>query len=139
MLKSAVMTLGNSLYKQGMDRSQALKNAWRMVKQGHFYTKIAGVTYGTRQVALGRLKRYNLEEVKAYLVREPNWVDSNAVAVMISVNGSRQYKLGYLSKETAAVWYRLVERNCLDATMVKVTGGTDKKKYGANLALCLVA
>lgn len=138
MQKSAVMTLGNSLVKQGMNRSQALKTAWKMVKQGQFYTKAAGVSYGNRQEALERLTKYTADSIKINLVREDNEFDPQAVAIMVSVNDGKQYKLGYLARQIAALWYRLVEKNFLTATMTQITGG-NTKNYGVNLNLQLIA
>ncbi|ACV64366.1 hypothetical protein Dtox_3656 [Desulfofarcimen acetoxidans DSM 771] len=52
-MKTTVMTIANRLhYTQGLSQSQALKAAWQMVKQGKFYTKVRGVTFGNRQKAL---------------------------------------------------------------------------------------
>lgn len=64
MLKSTVMTLANSLhYHKHLSRSQALKTAWRMVKQSEFYSKAVGVTYNNRQTALARLQRYSTDTI----------------------------------------------------------------------------
>ena len=138
-MKSALMTLANSLhYRQGMSRRQALKTAWAIVKQGQVNSRVAGVTFGSRQTALERLARYSSQAVIISLVREQNEHDSNAVAILVSVNGSTAYKLGYLPKETAAVWSALVAKGKAAARLDRVTGGHGFT-YGASVKLELVA
>ena len=59
MANEVSMIIGNALhYRQGLDRSRAMRTAWAMLKQGTFYNKLAGVTFGLRQTAFLRLKRY---------------------------------------------------------------------------------
>ena len=77
-MKRTAMILANRLRAvEGIDRSLALKRAWAMVKQGSFYTKVAGVTYGDRQAVIRRLRQYG---ANVYFEREAgNEVDPNAI------------------------------------------------------------
>lgn len=138
MLKSIAMTLSNTLIKQGLTRSQALKRAWRMVKQTEFYSKAVGVTYNNRQKALERLLQYNKEQVNIILEHEENVHGNRAVAVKVSVSGSIPFTIGYLSREVAGLWCRLVDRQKVTAKFENVTGGHGKR-YGLNFKLQLVA
>ena len=70
-MKTTVMTIANRLhYTQGMSRAQALKTTWQMVKQGKFYTKVRGVTFGIRQMTLARLRNYGPDGITIHLVRD---------------------------------------------------------------------
>ncbi|SEP46864.1 HIRAN domain-containing protein [Propionispora vibrioides] len=138
MLKSIAMTLSNSLVKHGLPRPQALKRAWAMAKQGQFNAKAVGVTFGLRQTALMRLKKYSKEVITILLVHEPNQYDKNAVAVKVSVNRGRAFTIGYLPKLTASLWGRLVDKQKAAAKIVKITGGNGKN-LGINFKLQLVA
>lgn len=95
-VKSRVMTLGNKLARS-MSRQDALSLAWALVLKGGKEMSIAGVTFENRQEALRRLAKYQPEVVRAFVVPEPeNPVDRKALAVMVSVVGKGQYKLGYI-------------------------------------------
>lgn len=141
MLKSAVMSIANMLhYRRGLTRPQALKTAWRMAKQGEFYSKAVGVSFGLRQTALMRLKRwYRLEQISVRLVHEAdNRYDRDAVAVQVSVNGGRAFTVGYLPRQAAQLWARVVDRQQVTAGSVQVTGGNGRH-VGLNFRLQLVA
>ena len=111
-MKTTVMTIANRLhYKSRHSRAQALKTAWQMVKQGKFYTKVRGVTFGKRQQALARLRNYGPDEIIIHLVRDlGNEADPNAVAIVVEVIGKGSYQLGYLKKENAQVIAPLLEQ-----------------------------
>jgi len=50
MANQVSMIIGNALYyRQGLDRFRAMRTAWAMLKQGTFYTRLAGVTLTTRR------------------------------------------------------------------------------------------
>lgn len=139
MTKATVMTLANMLhYRQGLTRSQALRTAWRMVRQAEFHSKLAGVTFSTRQTALLRLKKYAADMVTVVLVQENNPVDANAVAVKVSVVGSRPFKVGYLPRSIATVWSSLVARGMVKAQLERVAGGNGRS-LGAVVKIKLVA
>lgn len=126
MKKLALMTLANALhYKKHLTRSDALKRAWRMVRQGEFNSKTVGVSFGLRQKALARLKHYSLGLIRVTLKHEPdNKHDKNAVAIMVSVAGSREFKIGYLP--AGSLWLRLVEKNLVGAAVSDIAGGTGR-------------
>jgi hypothetical protein len=104
-LRSKVMSLGNRLApRMGGDRSAAFVRAWAIVKAGGIELAVKGVTFGNRQEALRRLASYAPDQIRAFLMPEPeNPVDKNAIAVMCGVNGGKgYYKLGYIpANETA--------------------------------------
>jgi hypothetical protein len=95
------MVLGNKLApRMGGDRKAAFETAWVIVKAQGLTLPVRGVTQGTRQEALRRLASYSAEQVKAFIVPEPeNPADPAALAVMVMVNGGRGvYRLGYVPR-----------------------------------------
>ena len=101
-MKSIICTTANKLTAQGYTRSQAFVLAWAMGNGKE--TAVAGTTYENRQAALERLTQYSPEEVSFTLEREPdNRYDQNAVAVMVTVNGSKPYRIGYVPAVSAPV------------------------------------
>jgi len=57
------LTLANRIYdtQEGTSLAEAFKTAWTLAKQEKFRTNIAGVSFGNRQRALGRLERYEAD------------------------------------------------------------------------------
>jgi len=103
MNKSTVFQIGNRLAKT-MDRRDAFIQAWAIVRKGAVSFSVRGVTVGSRQEALKRLSGYAPDQVRAFLVPEPeNKFDSHAIAVMVGVQyGRGLYCLGYIpANETA--------------------------------------
>ena len=103
-MKSKVMNLGNRLAAGGNDRRAAFVRAWAIIKAGGLTLPVKGVSFGNRQEALKRLAGYAPDQVKAFVVPEPdNPADPAAVAVMVGVqNGRGLFRLGYLPKGQAA-------------------------------------
>jgi len=101
---SKVMTIANRLVSQGWSRAAAMIRAWAAVKLlPRLETKVAGVTYGNRQLALEHLTMYAPEAVSIRLERErDNEHDRNAVAVYAAVEGKGSYHMGYLPRTVAA-------------------------------------
>ena len=126
--KSKVMSLGNRLAAGGNDRSAAFVRAWVTVKAGSLTLPVKGVSFGNRQEALKRLAGYAPEQVRAFVVPEPeNPADPQAAAVMVGVqNGRGFYRLGYLPKGQGA--FSKVFR----AVSLKVLSGDI---YGARVTL----
>lgn len=56
--RSKVMTIANSLVTKGYNRSQAMFEAWAIVKSASLTTSVAGVTFNRRQEAIQHLSRY---------------------------------------------------------------------------------
>jgi hypothetical protein len=101
-LKAKVFKMANRMAGR-MGRRAAFEKAWAVVKAGGCEVSLKGVTFGTRQEALRRLARYSPEQVRAYIVPEPeNKFDSKAAAVWIGIqNGFGLYCMGYLPAEYA--------------------------------------
>ena len=100
---SKVMTIANRLVAQGYNRANAMVKAWILVKMPLVETRVAGVTFGKRQLAIAHLTRYNPQDISITLIRErANRVDSNSIAVVASVAGKGSYTVGYLPKALAA-------------------------------------
>jgi len=101
-MKSRVMALGNRLSSR-MDRHDAFVRAWAIVKAGGLELAVKGVSFGNRQEALKRLSKYAPDQVRAFVVPEPeNAADRKAAAVMVGVqNGRGLYCMGYLPAEYA--------------------------------------
>jgi guanyl-specific ribonuclease Sa len=101
-MKSKVMSLGNRLATR-MDRHDAFVRAWQILKAGGLELAVRGVSFGNRQEALKRLAAYAPDQVRAFVVPEPeNAADRKAARVMVGVqNGRGLYCLGYLPSEYA--------------------------------------
>ena len=101
-MKSKVMAIGNRLSSR-MDRHDAFVRAWAIVKAGGLELAVKGTSFGNRQEALKRLAAYAPEQVRAFVVPEPeNAADRKAARVMVGVqNGRGLYCLGYLPAEYA--------------------------------------
>jgi hypothetical protein len=132
-MKGKVMKIGNRLAVT-MGRSAALKKAWAIVRNG-LDLEVRGTSFGNRQTALSRLEKYAPECVKAEFQPEPeNAADRNAVAIMVSVNNSRLYKLGYVPRENALVIAAAMRVN--SSLSLKVIGG-GYWNYGARVKLAM--
>jgi len=138
MNKSIICTTANKLRAQGYTRSQAFVLAWAMAKGQD--TAVNGVTFGNRQKAIERLTRYTPEQVKFTFTRElDNAFDKNAVAVMVSVNGSTQYKIGYVPAATAPLVSAILNNGAnIKAKLKAIVGGwADGISYGLRLSMSL--
>ncbi|MCI8520092.1 MAG: hypothetical protein HFE52_05565 [Clostridia bacterium] len=104
-IRRIVATMANRLKKMGLTLSAAFKKAWELVKGKAINTKVAGVTKGNRQKALHRIaKIYGAAAVKVRLERDTaNLYDNHAVKVVISVNGSLDYVIGYIPRNLAYI------------------------------------
>jgi len=101
-MKSKIFRIGNRLSSR-MDRHDAFVRAWAIVKAGGLELAVKGVSFGNRQEALKRLAAYAPDQVRAFVVPEPeNAADRKAAAVMVGVQyGRGLYCLGYLPAEYA--------------------------------------
>ena len=101
--RSVICKVANNLRKKGYTLSAAFRAAWRLAKS-KAAVKVAGVSKYNRQTALDHLRNYAAECVQITLQRESrNTYDSNAIAVLVSVNGSRFYKMGYIPAAIASI------------------------------------
>jgi ADP-ribosylglycohydrolase len=122
-----VMTIANSLVKEGVGRSAATVKAWALIKLAALDTKTAGVTHGKRQKALEHLERYPAGMVSISLLRDrENVFDKNAVAVVARVEGKGAYIVGYVPGMLAAFLPPLLDAGkSVRASYKAVTGGFD--------------
>ena len=140
-IRRIVATMANRLKKMGLTLSAAFKKAWELIKGNTIESKIAGVTKGNRQKALARIAAaYRPNQVRVWLERDKaNLHDNNAIAVMISVNNSKSYKIGYIPKNLAYVISAIVDKGIsLKTTFKEVRGHyTRFMNYGAVITLQL--
>jgi ADP-ribosylglycohydrolase len=128
---SKVMTIANSLVKQGAGRSAAMTKAWVLIGLATVNVKAAGVTHGKRQKALEHLERYPARMISVTLERDrTNAHDGNAVAVAVNVEGKGSYTVGYLPRMLAAFIAPLMDaRKTVRASYGAVTGGFDRLAF----------
>ncbi|GHV78738.1 hypothetical protein AGMMS49944_05290 [Spirochaetia bacterium] len=139
-LKSKVCSLGNRIApRMDGDRKAAFVEAWAIVKAQCLTLPVRGVTQGTRQEALRRLESYRAEQVKAFIVPEPeNPVDPAALAVMVMVNGGRGvYRLGYVPRNQTATVKALGQKTASLRVVSGTWGYTHKTTFGARLVLAV--
>jgi hypothetical protein len=126
---SKICSIANSI-PRSVSRSEAFACARNIVQEGCLELKIAGVTFGNRQIALQRLTTYDPSEIEVTLSPEQeNPVDKNAVEVMVRVNGGNRYRIGYVPAESAKT-VKVFRGNA----HLKVIPGTT---YGARLTLAI--
>ena len=135
------LTLANKIYdtQEGKSLADAFKTAWSLTRQEKIRTNVSGVTFEKRQQALGRLERYDTDEIAVTLERDKwNGHDSNAIKVLVSVNGGNEYHLGYIPRNLAHLAAALMDKGAeLTADFKAVTGGADGKSYGALISIKL--
>ncbi|MBR1433039.1 MAG: HIRAN domain-containing protein [Ruminiclostridium sp.] len=139
-IKSKVMTIANSLVKQGISRSAAMIRAWITVELHTIRTKAAGVTFGRRQGLLDRLNKYSPEDITITLQRESgNAYDPNAVQIVAGVKGKGSAVMGYVGRELAKVISPLLDKGkAVKADFAGITGGHEYGlNYGLNVAISL--
>ncbi len=140
-IRRRVATMANRLKKMGLTLSAAFKRAWRLIKGKAIDTKVAGVTKGNRQRALRRiLTAYRPEQVSVKLERDrANLHDNNAVKVLVSVNGSEDYHMGYIPRNLAYVAAALMDKGLNLAASFKAVRGhyAPYMNYGAVITLQL--
>jgi hypothetical protein len=120
---SAICKTANALRKQGYTLGKAFTIAWVIAKQKDI--KVRGTSYENRQTALEHLMKYQPDEIKFTLIAEPeNPYDKNAVAVMTSVKGSKDYKIGYIPSITAPVVSAILNKGVsIKTTLKSIIGG----------------
>ena len=122
--RSVICRVANNLRKQGYTLSAAFRAAWRLAKS-KAAVKVAGVSKGSRQTAIDHLRSYSAESVQITLQRESrNTYDSNAIFVLVSVNGSKAYKMGYIPAAVAALLSEVIDNITeIKASLQTITGG----------------
>ena len=98
--------------------------AWKLAK-GKANVKVAGVSKSNRQTAIKHLTKYSPDTVKVTLIREKqNIFDNNAIAVMVSVNNSQAYKIGYITAAVAKLLSGVIDNiTTIKASLQAITGG----------------
>lgn len=141
IIRRMVAIMANRLKKMGLTLSAAFKKAWELIKGKAINTKIAGVTKGNRQKALCRIATaYRPEQVSVLLERDrADLHDNNAVKVVISVNGSASYNMGYIPRNLAYIVSALLDKGIeLTAAFKEVRGHyMPYMNYGAVITLQL--
>lgn len=135
-MKSRVAIMANKLVGQGWSRSMAMVKSWVIVKAGQLESKVAGISLPNRQRAAERLTHYTPDSIKVTLQRDyNNEHDNNAVAVMVSVNGSASYQVGYLPKGLAIYIAPLMDAGKAVKSVFKaIKGGyTSWANYGIEI------
>ena len=122
--RSVICKVANNLRKKGYTLSAAFRAAWRLAKS-KAAVKVAGVSKGSRQTAIDHLRSHSAESVQITLQRENlNAYDSNAIAVLVSVNGSKAYKMGYIPAAVAALLSEVIDNITeIKASLQTITGG----------------
>jgi len=137
--RPTIFITANKLTRQGYSRSQAFIIAWTLGKGQ--VTKVSGTAFHRRQEAIERLTRYFPDQVKFSLYREENNpYDSNAVAVMVRVNDSKPYKIGYVPAFLSRIMSSVLgigSENGLKASIQAIVGGFYGNYYGLRLNLSL--
>lgn len=140
-IRRMIATMANRLKKMGLTLSAAFKKAWELIKGKTIDTRIAGVTKGNRQKALHRIaKIYGAAAVKVRLERDTaNLYDNHAVKVVISVNGSLDYVIGYIPRNLACIASGLLDKGIELKTAFKEVRGRYERymNYGAVISLQL--
>jgi hypothetical protein len=108
-------------------------------KSGGLELAVKGTSFANRQEALKRLAAYASEQIKAVLVPEPsNPTDSNAVAVMVGVQGGKGlFRLGYVPANLTAVVLAIGGQLPALRVMSGTWGWTGKTTFGARVALAV--
>ena len=79
---------------RGYSRGEAFWQAWALAKE--VITKVAGVSFGSRPVALKRLSSYKPERISINLIREGGNVHSaSVIAVIVTVEGIEFLSFGH--------------------------------------------
>ena len=133
-----VMAIGNRL-SVSMNRHDAFVTAWQVIHAGGVTLPVKGTSFGNRPEALRRLASYEPSQIKTFLCpEENNSADSNAIAVMVGVQGGRGlYRLGYIPVHSTAVVRAL---SCRSLNLKVVSGcwnyrGREWETFGARVTL----
>ena len=119
--KEVVKELDNNFrFNIATNNSNNIKKSYEQYKKDYFYTKIVGVTIGSRQEHIKKI----LEGSKLRLCREKyNKYDRNAIAVYSGIN-----HIGYLSKKVASSLATNMDKYGSDyycCIVEKITGGNE--------------
>ena len=134
--KSNICKAANGLVGRGYNRGEAFRQAWALAKE--VITKVAGVSFGSRPIALKRLAGYKPERISVNLIREEGNIHSAAaIAVVAAVEGKGSYCVGYVPEVTARLLAKVMDKGAaVKAAFKAVTGGWfDGQSYGMRIAV----
>jgi len=102
--RASVCRIANKV-SRSVSRQEAFKIAWKIVKNGGYEIRVAGVSFERRQEALKRLTTYDPKDIHALLIPETdNKFDPDAIAVKVFVNNQKGiYLLGYVPKTETVI------------------------------------
>ncbi|MEO2563985.1 HIRAN domain-containing protein [Clostridium tertium] len=137
LLLSQIMRKAWKLFKTNIELtfSKALKLAWRIVKGiiHPSFSKIKGVTFENRQALIYRLSKYSMNKIILSLVPEPNnQYDSNAIKITASVIDKGSATIGYVSKELATKFNKLISNDKSIYIFIENFTGTHTTSLGIN-------
>lgn len=137
LLLSEIMRKAWKLFKTNtqLSFSKALKLAWRIIKGiiHPSFSKIKGVTFENRQALIYRLSKYSMNKIILSLIQEPNnQFDSNAIKITASVVGKGSAPLGYVSKELATKFNKLISIGKSIYIFIENFTGTPTTSLGIN-------
>lgn len=127
IVRREVATMANRINRKFHNLSMSFKKAWAIIKCKILVCKVAGTSFKNRQEALRRIEKYAKNGANIQVVfdrEESNLNDANAIKVNISVNGSKEYHLGYLPRGVANYMAPIFDTiNSLKGQFVEVVGG----------------
>lgn len=127
--RSEIVRTANKLATTGLTKSQAFKRAWELAKGKTLYVK--GVTQGKRQIALDRMKQYDLSEIMISLQRNAtNYFEEDAIEVVATIHGN-SYCVGYLASSITEWLSKVMDfGTALKGALKMIVGG-----HGLNYGL----
>lgn len=129
--RSTLMRIANKIHSMGRSRSEAMKAAWKLLKDG-WVCKLEGTSYNQTQVALRNLSS------------QPARIDfvkiNTRIGIQVQVKAYSHgavYNLGFLPYEVSRV-FRSV--GCiLQSLAFKVVGGDNGLNYGGRVKFGIAA
>lgn len=121
--------------------SAALKLAWKTVRclARMCYSKVRGVTYGSRQKLLKRLKNYRPEHILLYFERDTeNAVDPNAIKIIAQVKGKGSAVIGYVSRKITAEIAPLLDKKKEAVVLLQEITGNSRNGLGCNYSFIVI-
>lgn len=144
LVLSNVMRKAWSIYrssKENINFGYCLKVAWSIAKGIIYrcYSKVRGVTFGSRQLLIKRLLKYPKEMICLSLSPEPtNPFDSEAIKVIASVKGRCSATIGYVSKELNYMFNKRIKEGKRILLELEYITGTKEIIFGMNYSYLII-
>ena len=126
-VRREVTTMANRINRKFHNLSMSFRKAWAIVKCKMLVCKVTGTSFKNRQEALRRIEKYAKTgaNIQVAFDREVNNLnDTNPIKVNVSVNGSKEYHLGYLPKGVADYIAPIFDKiNSLKGQFIEVVVG----------------